>query len=71
VWEESYEIKLRNHKEEAVEVTVVEHLLFYAEWEIMESNFEYLKKDAQTIESKIPLEPDEEKVLRYTVRYVR
>ncbi len=71
VWEESYEIKLRNHKEEAIEVTVVEHLLFYAEWEITRSNFEYHKKDAQTIETKIGLQPDEEKVLTYTVRYVR
>jgi hypothetical protein len=71
VWEESYEIKLRNHKEDAIEVTVVEHLLFYAEWEIIKTNLEYRKKDAQTIEFKIPLQPDEEKVLKYTVRYVR
>lgn len=71
VWEESYEIKLRNHKEEGIEVTVVEHLLFYAEWEITKSDFEFRKKDAQTIEAKIPLEPDEERVLQYTVRYVR
>jgi hypothetical protein len=71
VWEESYEIKLRNHKEERIEVTVVEHLLFYAEWEITHSNLDYIKKDAQTIEFKIPLLPDEEKVLNYTVRYVR
>lgn len=71
VWEESYEIKLRNHKEEAIKVTLVEHLLFYAEWEITKSNFEYHKKDAQTIEAEIGLQPDEEKVLVYTVRYVR
>ncbi len=71
VWEETYEIKLRNHKQEAIEVTVVEHLLFYADWEIISSNFEYNKKDAQTIEYKIPVQPDEEKVLKYTVRYVR
>ncbi|MGB2698360.1 MAG: DUF4139 domain-containing protein [Candidatus Zixiibacteriota bacterium] len=71
VWEESYEIKLRNHKKEAIEVTVVEHLLYYAEWEIIRSNFEYNKKDAQTIEYKIPVQPDEEKVITYTVRYVR
>ncbi len=71
VWEESYEIKLRNHKEDAIEVTVVEHLLFYAEWEIIKTNLEYQRKDAQTIEFKIPLQPDEENILKYTVRYVR
>jgi len=71
VTEESYEIKLRNHKEEAVEVVVVEHLYPYTNWEILESNFKYEKKDANTIEFKILLEKDEEKILNYTVRYIR
>jgi hypothetical protein len=71
VSEESYEIKLRNHKEEAVEVVVVEHLHPYVEWQILESTFRYEKKDAGTIEFKIALEKDEEKVLNYTVRYTR
>ena len=71
ITEESYEIKLRNHKEEAAEVVVVEHLYPYTEWKILESNFEYEKKDANTIEFKISLERDEEKILNYTVRYIR
>jgi hypothetical protein len=71
VTEESYEIKLRNHKEEAVEVVVVEHLYSYTTWEIIESNFKYEKKDAGTIEFKIPLQKDEEKIINYTVRYTR
>lgn len=71
VTEESYEIKLRNHKEEAVEVVVVEHLYSYTTWEIIESNFKYEKKDAGTIEFKIPLAKDEEKIINYTVRYTR
>jgi hypothetical protein len=71
VTEESYEIKLRNHKEEAAEVVVVEHLYSYTNWEITESNFKYEKKDAGTIEFKIPLAKDEEKIINYTVRYTR
>jgi hypothetical protein len=71
VTEESFEIKLRNHKEEAVEVVVVEHLYSYTTWEIIESNFRYEKKDAGTIEFKIPLAKDEEKIINYTVRYTR
>jgi hypothetical protein len=71
VTEESFEIKLRNHKEEAVEVVVVEHLYSYTSWEIIESNFKYEKKDAGTIEFKIPLAKDEEKIINYTVRYTR
>jgi hypothetical protein len=71
VTEESFEIKLRNHKEEGVEVVVVEHLYSYTTWEIIESNFKYEKKDAGTIEFKIPLAKDEEKIINYTVRYTR
>ena len=71
ITEESYQIKLRNHKEEAVEVVVVEHLSAYTEWEIRESTQGYEKKDAGTIEFKIHLAPDEEVVVNYTVRYYR
>ncbi|MGB2989470.1 MAG: DUF4139 domain-containing protein [Candidatus Zixiibacteriota bacterium] len=71
ITEESYQIKLRNHKEEAVEVVVVEHLSAYTEWEIRESTHSHEKKDAGTIEFKIRLAPDEEVVVNYTVRYNR
>jgi len=71
ITEESYQIKLRNHKEEAVVVVVVEHLYAYTEWEIRESTHDYEKKDANTIEFKIHLDKDQEVVLSYTVRYYR
>ena len=71
VTDESYRIKLRNHKEEAVEVVVVEHLYGYTEWEIREASLPYEKKDASTIEFKVSLAPDEEVLLNYTVRYYR
>jgi len=71
VWEESYQIKIRNHKEEKIQVTVVEHLHFYTDWKITETNFDYIKKDAQTVEFKLPIEKDGETVLNYTVRNVR
>jgi len=69
ITEESYQIKLRNHKEESVEVVVVEHLYSYVQWEIKESSFPYEKKDANTIEFKIQLAKDQEGTLNYTVRY--
>jgi hypothetical protein len=71
VTDESYRIKLRNHKEESVEVVVVEHLYGYTEWEIREASLPYEKKDASTVEFKVSLAPDEEVVLNYTVRYYR
>ncbi|MDP3025139.1 MAG: hypothetical protein Q8O10_06355 [candidate division Zixibacteria bacterium] len=69
VMEETYQLKLRNHKEEKVEVTVVEHLYPYTNWEILESNFKYEKKDASTIEFNIPLEKNQEQIVNYKVRY--
>jgi hypothetical protein len=67
--EETYSIKLRNHKEDKVEITVIEHFSSYSQWEITKANFEYIKKDASTIEAKVSLNKDEEKNLQYTVRY--
>jgi len=67
--EETYSIKLRNHKKEKVETRVIEHFSSYSQWEITKANFEYVKKDASTIEAIVSLSKDEEKVLEYTVRY--
>lgn len=67
----SYQITLRNHKEQKVEVVVIEHLSYGGEWEILNSNYDYSKKDAFTVEFKIPLEKNTEKKLNYTVQYVR
>jgi len=71
VSEESYQIKLRNHKEEPVEVVVMEHLYSYVQWEIKESSIPYEKKDASTIEFKVQLAKDQEVAVTYTVRYYR
>lgn len=67
--EESYEITLRNHKEEDVEVRVVEHLFRWSEWRILESSHEYTKMDAHNIEFRVDVPADGERVVRYTVRY--
>jgi len=67
--EETYEVKLRNHKEEKVEVVVVERFYRSRDWEIIESNYTYTKKDAWTVEFVIPVKVDGESVLEYKVRY--
>lgn len=67
--DESFEIKLRNHKSEAVEIRVVEHLYRWITWEITEKSNTFLKTDAQTIEFRIQLDPDEEKTITYMVHY--
>ncbi len=67
--DESFEIKLRNHKKESVEIRVVEHLYRGRNWEITAQSAPSVKTDAQTMEFRIPLKPDEEKTLTYTVHY--
>lgn len=67
--DESFEIKVRNHKKEAVEIRVVEHLFRWVNWEIRQPSGQFTKKDAQTIEFRVPLKPDEEKTVTYTVHY--
>jgi hypothetical protein len=66
---ETFEIKLRNRKKEAVEIRVVEHLYRWNNWKITTNSTDYKKTDAQTIEFRVPVQPDEEKVITYTVHY--
>lgn len=67
--DEAFEIKVRNHKKELVEVRVVEHLYRWNTWTITSSSVPYTKTDAQTIEFRIPLQPDEEKTITYAAHY--
>ncbi len=68
--DETFEIKLRNRKKtDAVEIRVVEHLYRWSNWSITKSSDKFEKKDAQTIEFRIPVKPDEEKIVTYTVHY--
>ena len=67
--EESFEITVRNHKDEDIEMRIVEHMFRWSEWKILESSHEYEKMDAQTIEFTVPVEANGETVVTYTVLY--
>jgi hypothetical protein len=67
--DESFEIKLRNHKKEPVEIRAVEHLSRFDNWEVKEKTDEFKKLDSHTIEFRATLQPDEEKVITYHVHY--
>jgi hypothetical protein len=67
--EESFEITLRNHKDEDIEVRVVEHMFRWVEWRILEESHEFTKTDAQTIEFQVPVEANGESTVTYKVRY--
>lgn len=66
---ETFEIKLRNYKKEAVEIRVAEHLYRWKNWNITAKSDEFKKTDGQTIEFRVPVKPDEEKTITYTVHY--
>ncbi|MFH1863087.1 MAG: DUF4139 domain-containing protein [bacterium] len=66
VREETLRIKLRNHKQERIEITVVEKI--WGDWEIVEKSHEYTKKNASTIEFKVPVEAGKETVVTYRVQ---
>jgi hypothetical protein len=66
---ETFEIKVRNHKKEPVEVRVVEHLYRSKNWEIVTKSDNYKKKDSQTIEFPVTVAPDSERVITYSAHY--
>lgn len=66
---ETFEIKVRNHKKEPVEIRVVEHLYRGKNWTVAANSDKYMKKDSQTIEFPVTVQPDGEKVITYTARY--
>jgi len=66
---QAFEIKVRNHKKEPVEIRVVEHATHGGNWTLTAQSQPHEKKDATSFEFRVPLKPDEEKVVTYTIRY--
>ena len=69
VMEEAFEIKVRNHKEQAVEVIVRENLYRWSQWALIEESSPSEKKDARTVEFPVRVAADGEAVITYRVRY--
>ena len=70
VIEETYEIRLRNRKDDqTVEIRVPEHMFRWTNWEILQSSMNFEKLDSNTIEFRAQVEPGAEQVITYTVRY--
>jgi len=68
--DESFEIKVRNHKEkETVEFRIVEHLYRWTSWEIVEKSQDFEKTDSQTIEFRVEVPSGEERIITYKVHY--
>lgn len=63
----TFEISLRNRKEESVTVSVEKKLWGY--WEVVDAGFEYEKKDASTLTFDLTIPADTELTVTYTVRF--
>ncbi len=67
--DETFEIRVRNHKKEAANVRVVEHLYRWTNWKMTDQSQEFKKRDSQTVEFPVTVAADGEQVLSYTVHY--
>jgi len=68
LWE-TFEIRLRNHKDEAVDVAVLENLYRSANWKIEEPSQKYLKENSNRVRFDLRVPGEEEVVLTYTAHY--
>ena len=66
---ESYKVTLKNAKNTAAPVRVVEHLYRTANWTIAKNSDEFVKKDSQTIEFNVEVPAHGEKDVSYTATY--
>lgn len=67
VYEQAYQIKLKNRKKEDITVDVERFLGL--NWEIMKSSLDFEKKDAQNIIYHVPVAKNSETTLTFRVRY--
>jgi hypothetical protein len=67
--DESFEIKVRNHKNEPVEVRVVEHMYRWIQWQITTGSMPHTKPDARTIEFRPTIAAGGEATITYSVHY--
>jgi hypothetical protein len=67
--DESFEIRVRNHKKEPAKVRVVEHLYRCNNWKLTDQSTPSHNTDAQTVEFPVTVKPDGETVVTYTVHY--
>jgi hypothetical protein len=67
--EEEIEVKLRNHKDQPVDVLVRENLYRWTSWKVVSKTHEFAKEDSRTIHFPVKVPKDGETVVRYRVRY--
>jgi hypothetical protein len=66
LYESSYKVTIRNHKEEDVVVQVVERL--HGDWEVVSKSHDFAKESSNRIRFDVPVERKASAELTYTVR---
>ncbi len=66
---ESFEIKIRNHKEQVIEVQIQEHLYRWTNAKVTKISHNHEMLDARTMHIPVTIEKDGEAIVTYTVRY--
>jgi hypothetical protein len=66
---EEIEVKVRNHKKEAVTVIVKENLYRWVNWQITAKTHDFEKQDARTVHFPVKIAAGGEATVRYTVFY--
>ena len=67
--EESFEVSVRNRKQEAATIIAREYLYRWSGWTIKSASRDYTKRDAETIDFPLNIPADGEAKFSYTVRY--
>lgn len=66
---ETIEVKLRNHKDEAVDVLIKETMFRWVNNDVIVSSHDYERQDARTVHFPVRVPAGGETVLQYQVRY--
>lgn len=66
VYETEWDIQIRNHKQEQVQVTVIEPVP--GDWEVVKANLPSEKTDAHTLQFKLDVPKDGKTTVNYRVR---
>jgi len=66
-YEVTWNVTLRNHKEEDVTVTVLERA--YWDWNIVRENYPHIRESNEVIKWRVPVKASGESTLMYTIRY--
>ena len=68
LWE-TFEIKLRNHKDDAVDIVVLENLYRSSNWKIENASLPYEKESSHQVQFNVRVASEGETTLRYTAHY--